>query len=153
MKDNFDLHVICVLLKDKVAFGSMFSKSMYGDRELELKQKQKKLEDEKQKAQDDWVKSKMDRRDRGLEEQTFEEWKKENDENKKKDEEEGKKAREAKKKVEDARRIDRPLNSKKDSQSSVADDEEYDEEEAKIIAETKSKGYCYFRNVQSKLLP
>ena len=70
---------------EKKAFSSMFAKSMYADKEAERHAKAKREEAERQKEQDDWTKSKLDRRSKGLEEQTFEDWKKEIEEERKKD--------------------------------------------------------------------
>lgn len=128
--------------KDKAMYSSLFSKgSMYDDRERERLAKQKREQEEAERMRDEWSKSKLDRRDRGLPEQTFEEWKKE---------------------LEDKKKADSsPDTSKKASTASTTkktklkkpeevNEDDYDEEEAKIISETKSKGYCYFRNQQSK---
>ena len=132
--------------KEKSTFSSMFAKSMYADREQERAQKARREEDARLKDQDDWTKSKLDRRSKGLEEQTFEDWKKEQDEKKKADQERPPPA--------PAAEADRSSSSNKETKTKVKpstdsakdEEEEYDEEESKIIAETKAKGYCYFRN-------
>lgn len=133
--------------KQKAAFTGMFSRtSVYDDKEKERENKLKKEEEEKEKQRDEWTQSKLQRREQGLEEQTFEEWKEEMDK-KKKEEEEEKKRQEEKK-----RRTDQPsTKSKLKKKSSAATaDHDYDEEDQKIINETKSKGYCYFNSKPSE---
>lgn len=127
--------------KEKAAFAGAFSgSSMYADREKERAIKAKKLEDEKRREQDQWTQSKLTRRDAGLPEQTFEEWKKERDDKKKA-------ADEAAKKSSPAKKTSSPAPAPKKPKIVAPDDEdEYDEEDAKLIKETTSKGYCYFRN-------
>jgi tetratricopeptide (TPR) repeat protein len=149
--------------KDKAAYSSMFSKgSMYEDREKEREIKLQKEREEKEKEQvilllirshsasfqtnilqDLWSQSKLERREKGLPEQTFDEWKKERDEA-------TKKAKESKSGSSKPRspKPTKPLAAKR---ASGNDDDEYDDEDEKIIKETTSKGYCYFKNEQSKL--
>lgn len=135
------------LKKDKEAFGSLFSKgSMYGDREKELQVKKKKAEEDRLREEDEWTKSKLDRRSRGLDEQSFEDWKKEKEQEKKDRDAAATKAQDS------SPAIPRPMKQK--PKATASSDEEaavYDEEDAKIIAETTKKGYCYFKNEQSKL--
>ena len=50
---------------------------LYDDREKERAAKKRREEDEENRLRDNWTKSKLDRRTKGLEEQTFEEYKKE----------------------------------------------------------------------------
>jgi hypothetical protein len=76
--------------KEKLAFASIFDKSLYKDKEVEKAEKIRKELLAKEKLQDEWTKSKLSRREKGLEEQTFDEWKKEKDDLKKKEEEEQK---------------------------------------------------------------
>ena len=125
---------------EKKAFSSMFAKSMYADKEAERHAKAKREEAERQKEQDDWTKSKLDRRSKGLEEQTFEDWKKEIEEERKKD----------KDKADLAPSPPSPPTTTSKPKPKVEpqdnDEEEYDAEESQIIAETTKKGYCYFRN-------
>lgn len=54
--------------KQKAAYTNMFSKSMYEDKEKERQQKLHKQELARQQEQDDYIKSKLSRRERGLEE-------------------------------------------------------------------------------------
>lgn len=131
--------------KEKSTFSSMFAKSMYGDREQERLQKARREEEVRLKEQDDWTQSKLERRSKGLEDQTFEDWKKERDEQKKADQERPPPAPVAE--AESASSSTKATKAKSPADSVKADEEEeYDEEESKIIAETKAKGYCYFRN-------
>ena len=131
--------------KEKSTFSSMFSKSMYADREQERAQKARREEEVRLKEQDEWTKSKLDRRSKGLEEQTFDDWKKEQDELRKADQERPPPAPSA---GTDSVKSTSKVAKTNTSTDSVKeeDEEEYDEEESKIIAETKAKGYCYFRN-------
>lgn len=140
-KDLFEITKILKLeqQKEKAAFSGMFSKgSMYEDREHERNVKLKRQEDERRREQDEWTQSKLQRREQGLSEQTFDEWKKEKEEKKK-----ASKAPSPKK-----TKTDTPKASKAPSTASAGaeDEEEYDEEESRLIRETKSKGYCYFKN-------
>jgi len=128
---------------DKKAFSGAFSKSLYGDREAERKAKARREEEQRAKEQDEWTKSKLDRRSKGLEEQTFEEWKKERDAARKEEEEEAAaKAREQATPASEQKAKPKAAEEKAEEE----DEEEYDAEEAAIIAETKKKGYCYFRS-------
>merc|ERR1712146_448077 len=67
--------------KLKAAYaGNMFSsrnEGIYDDREKERAAKKKREEDEENRLKDDWTKQKLERRNKGLPEQTFEEYKKE----------------------------------------------------------------------------
>jgi len=64
--------------KQKAVYSGLFSKgSMYDDKEKERQQKLKQQEEEKAQLQDEWTKSKLTRREQGLDEQTFEQWKEE----------------------------------------------------------------------------
>ena len=56
--------------KEKAAFSSMFTKgSIYDDKEKERLEKIKREEEEQERLKDEWSKSKLDRREKGLEEQ------------------------------------------------------------------------------------
>lgn len=126
--------------KEKAAFAGAFSgSSMYADREQERVIRAKKKEDEKRREQDDWTQSKLSRREAGLPEQTFEEWKKERDDKKK--------AAESEKKAAAPKKTPSPAPAApKKPKPETQDEDEYDEEDAKLIKEATSKGYCYFRN-------
>lgn len=125
--------------KQKAAYTGMFKTGIYDDREKERKAKLKAEEEAKMKEQDDWVKSKIERRAKGLEEQSFEDWKKEKEENEKKE-------REQKRLLDKAAKAQR--NRKQENKSD--DDDIYDDEDNKILNETKKKGYCYFRRELSE---
>lgn len=129
--------------KEKQSFTGMFSKgSMYEDKEKERLAKQKADEIARQQEQDDYVKSRMDRRERGLSEQTFDEWKKERDDEAK----EAKKRREQEeKKSTSSSKEKKPTHSSKPKKSSESGSAEYDEEDEKVMREVRSKGYCHFR--------
>lgn len=119
--------------KEKQSYNAMFSKgSIYDDRERERKAKAKREAEEQARLQDEWTKDKLKRRAEGKDELTFEEWKKEQQEEKKRVEEARKAAAAAKKPS-----VPKPV--------PAADSEEYDSDDMKIVAETKSKGYCYFK--------
>lgn len=113
---------------EKVKYANIFGSGMYDDRE-EARIKKKKAEEEAEnKLRDDWTKSKIDRRTKGLEEQTFEEYKKEIEEQKKKDAEEEKKKREEEEKA--RARVTKP--SAKASKKKVESDSDSDEEGERI---------------------
>lgn len=123
--------------KEKSALAGAFSSgSMYNDKEEERKLKQRLAREAEEKLQDDYVKDKLKRREEGKEEQSFEDFKAE----KKKAEEERRKEEEAKK----VKTVSPAV--KKERDTSADSEDEYDEEEQKILRETKKKGYCYFRN-------
>ena len=117
---------------------SLTGTSIYEDREKERLKKLRREEEEKAKLEDDWTKSKLSRRAQGLSEQTFEEYKQEQE-----------KIKEEEQQQQAARKAEAPVTSKKAVNKRVDDDEQYDDEEAKIIEETKKKGYCYFKKEQS----
>jgi tetratricopeptide (TPR) repeat protein len=142
--------------KDKNAFGSIFAgkKSMYDDREIERQQKVKEREENERKEKEEWQSSNKKRVDEGLTEETLEEWKTRVEEEKKdkKDKKDidgsdksagGNKEKENREKE---RKIKTTPAKRKENNSSSEKDVDYDDEDAKIIAETKAKGYCYFKN-------
>lgn len=119
--------------KEKAAFAGVFSgPSMYADREQERAVKAKKLEEERRIEQDQWTQSKLSRRESGLPEQSIDEWKKERDD----------KRKAASPPSAKTAKTSAPKKPKVEPKS----DDEYDEEDEKLIKETTSKGYCYFRN-------
>jgi tetratricopeptide (TPR) repeat protein len=88
--------------KMKAAYaGNMFGggKGFYEDREKERAAKKRREEDEENRLRDEWTKLKLDRRNKGLPEQTFEEYKTELKEEKEKAEKERKEKAEAAKKA------------------------------------------------------
>jgi tetratricopeptide (TPR) repeat protein len=150
--------------KDKSVFGSIFAgkKSMYDDREVERLQKVKEREENERKEKEKWEFSNKKRIDEGLTEETLEEWKKRIEEAEK--DKKGKKdisgndsgtgdsnENEKKESGEETKKIKTVPSKRKESNSSSEKDVDYDDEDAKIIAETKAKGYCYFKNdIKSK---
>jgi tetratricopeptide (TPR) repeat protein len=128
--------------KDKVAYSSMFAKgSMYEDREKERQIKLQKEKEQKEKEQDMWSQSKLERREKGLPEQSFDEWKKELDDAKKKEE------KKSPPKIASKPKIPKPVRP-----AGSSTDTDYDEEDEKIIKEATSKGYCYFKKEQSNFI-
>lgn len=132
--------------KEKTALAGAFSSgSMYDDKEKERQLRLRKAREEEERMQDEYVKSKLKRRQEGKEEQTFEEFKdelKKEEELKKKEQEE----RDKKKQKLASSSIPKPVKKAPAPSSDSDSEEEYDEEEQKILKEAKSKGYCYFKN-------
>jgi tetratricopeptide (TPR) repeat protein len=128
---------------EKAAYSGFFNKSgMYDDREEERKRKLRREEEDREKLEDDWTRSKLDRRSKGLSEQTFEEFKKDR-------EDAAAKAAELAKQ----REVSLPhVPKKKVEVVDSALDLEYDEEEERILREAKAKGYCYFKKEASEVL-
>jgi len=137
--------------KEREKFGGMFSgsKSMYDDKEKLRLLKLRQEEEKEAKLKDDWTQNKIQRRNRGEEELTFEAWKaeKEKEEKEKKDSE--KKEREEKQKKEPASSIPKKAKPAKIAKREESDDED-DEETKKLIKgyKTTSDGRktSYFNN-------
>jgi len=128
--------------KEKSALAGAFSSgSMYNDKEKERELKLKRAREAEEKLQDDYVKSKLKRRQEGKDEQTFDEYKEEM----KKEEEARRKEQEEERKKK-APAVSKAVKKAPVTKSSEEEEEEYDEEEQKILKEAKSKGYCYFKN-------
>ena len=125
--------------KEKTSFSGLFDKkSLYVDKELERLKKIKLEEEEKERQIDLWTQSKLERRKMGLDEQTFEEWKKEKEDIEKKEKEE-KAAEEEKKQKENN---SPPPKEIKKQPSISKDNDDFDEEDEKILKEAGSlKGY------------
>ncbi|KEG04929.1 chaperone binding protein, putative [Plasmodium vinckei vinckei] len=131
--------------KQKEAFSKIFEKAsgLYEDREKEIiRKKREKYEQD--------MKSKRERNEDII---SFEEWEiQENEKRKKEDEEQKKKQREKEMEREKEREKNnkkKQRNKKNESISSNtthnSSDLEIDEEDQKIINETKKMGYCYFK--------
>merc|ERR1711871_27892 len=142
-------------VKDKAAFGAMFSKPMYEDKERELQAKLRRIEEEKAKEQDDYNRSKIERRSQGLEEQTFEEWKKQVEADKKAEEEERRKADEAKRRAQKSSSqsisskvgSSKPKTSKPKAPISDSDDEDSDLKDVRGYKKTSDgRTTSYFSN-------
>ena len=145
-------------LRERVAFSSMFKKNIYGDKEAERIAKEKREEIERERENDEWIKNKLSRRESGMEQLTFEDWKKE----KKESEDKELKEQKAKKEKIEKEKDDKLENDRREKQHlekkereilpvNSSEDDDYDEEDSKILSETKKKGYCYFRNEQCTL--
>eukprot|EP01066_Platyproteum_vivax_P007642 Platyproteum_vivax@DN3039_c0_g1_i1.p1 len=120
--------------EEKKRFGGLFDKgSLYKDKEREAKEREAKQLEEAKRRDAEWKENNMKRKERGEEEQSLEDFNKEKDSAKtlqeKEDEEKRKKAK--------------SYNSKSGSKN-IDIDEDLDEEDKKIINETKKMGYCYF---------
>jgi hypothetical protein len=137
--------------KEKNALAGAFSSgSMYNDKEKERELKARLAREAEEKLQDDYVQSKLKRRQEGKEEQTFEEYKAELKKEEELQKKEKEKEEEAQKKKE---REASPVASKavaaKKTTAPVSEEDhedDYDEEEQKILKDAKNKGYCYFKN-------
>ena len=148
--------------KEKLAFSKMFNKNIYADKESERVAKEKREEIQREKDNDEWIKSKLSRRSEGQEEISFEDWKKEKKESEEKRQAKEKECREVSKKEEAVELENKRAKKAELARSQVDkeglqkmdddddDDSIYDEEDNKFLLETKKKGYCYFRNEQSK---
>jgi hypothetical protein len=133
--------------KERAAFSGAFkagSGSMYADREQEAAVKAKKAADAALKEKDDWTTSKLTRRDAGLAEQTFEEWKQAREDERKAADKAAEQAKKAQTQAASPPAPSIPRAPKKTAEATEED--EYDEEDAKLIKEATGKGYCYFRN-------
>ena len=147
-------------LREKVVFSNMFKKNIYGDKEAERIAKEKRDEIERERENDEWIKDKLSRRERGLEDLSLEDWKKEKKELEEKKATEQKASKEKiEKEKEDkleCERREKNYLAKKDKEllkeEASEDEDDYDEEDSKILSETKKKGYCYFRNEQCKFI-
>ncbi|CEM26318.1 unnamed protein product [Vitrella brassicaformis CCMP3155] len=154
----------------KKRFGGLFSGGgmLYEDREKELKERREREEEETRQRRLRWEKENARKKDAGESEISFEDFEKEE---KKRKEEADKKAREEadqKRKEDEKRRREREgtaqaANGSKPSAAAASssgkgeggaggeggekkgDEHDYDEEEQRIISETKKLGYCYFR--------
>ncbi|PHJ22208.1 tetratricopeptide repeat-containing protein [Cystoisospora suis] len=132
----------------KKAFSGLFDRAagMYDDREEQMRLKRLQAEEEEKKRREEWEKEMAERKEKGEEEISFEKWKEE-----KEKAEENKE----KKKRERGSSSSSPASSTGGSSSggrsstksgsSGSDSLELDEEDQKIIDETKKMGYCYFR--------
>ena len=144
-------------LRERVAFSSMFKKNIYGDKEAERIAKEKREEIERERENDEWIKNKLSRRESGMEQLTFEDWKKEKKESEEKELKEQKAKKEKiEKEKDDKLEYDRREKHHLEKEREIhpvnsSEDDDYDEEDSKILSETKKKGYCYFRNEQCTL--
>eukprot|EP00349_Pseudokeronopsis_sp_Brazil_P006167 CAMPEP_0202960324 /NCGR_PEP_ID=MMETSP1396-20130829/4468_1 /ASSEMBLY_ACC=CAM_ASM_000872 /TAXON_ID= /ORGANISM="Pseudokeronopsis sp., Strain Brazil" /LENGTH=522 /DNA_ID=CAMNT_0049679465 /DNA_START=32 /DNA_END=1597 /DNA_ORIENTATION=- len=151
--------------KSKAAFGNIFSKgSVYDDKEAERRQKEVKRIEAKMLEERAWQDDNAKRVADGLEERSLEEYRKAREAEEKESSASSEKKGEAMDNTSPSSSIPAasttatppsipPKKTVAKPPNPVADEEEYDEEEAKIIAETKAKGYCYFRTPKPESLP
>ncbi|RQX72801.1 tetratricopeptide repeat-containing protein, partial [Toxoplasma gondii CAST] len=128
----------------KKAFSGLFDRAagMYADREEQMRQKRLQEEEEEKRRQEMWEKEMEERREKGEEEISFADWK-----------EERRKVEEEKKDKQRREQTSSPSSSPSTTASSGRTSKktggveslELDEEDEKIINETKKMGYCYFR--------
>eukprot|EP00922_Rhytidocystis_sp_ex-Travisia-forbesii_P019769 GHVS01029202.1.p1 GENE.GHVS01029202.1~~GHVS01029202.1.p1 ORF type:complete len:669 (+),score=170.04 GHVS01029202.1:89-2008(+) len=129
---------------DKKTFGNLFTGgggSLYDDKEKERLQRVQKEEEERRKKREQWHIEMNQRQERGESELGFEDWCTEEDKKKKESEEKEKEEDNRRKKAKESER--KPTTTS--SASITLDTDALDEEEQKIINETKKMGYCYFR--------
>ncbi|PFH34352.1 tetratricopeptide repeat-containing protein [Besnoitia besnoiti] len=124
----------------KKAFSGLFDRAagMYADREEQMRQKRLQEEEEERRQKTIWEKEMEERKEKGEEEISFDIWKEE----KKKEEENKEKAKRERGEASSSSPTGR---SGKSSASGATETLELDEEDQKIIDETKKMGYCYFR--------
>lgn len=151
--------------KAKSAFGSIFSKgSVYDDKEAERRRKEQARIEAKMAEEAAWKENNAKRLEDGLGERSLDDYR-----TAKKAEEKAAadKAKEASTETKDPQQQPSKAPSLKPTPSSsssakptssrtateTSTEAEYDEEEAKIIAETKAKGYCYFRTPKAGKTP
>lgn len=157
--------------REQAPFGKLFSSSasLYDDRERERDEKRRLLEAQQEREQAQWRENNEQRVARGEDELSFEDWKKDR-EKEQKEKEDKEKEKEQKRSTNTPSSSSKLSSSDKTSSSSSSssssqqlqlqrpkgeeaekEEDEYDEEEAKILAETKAKGYCYFRDTKGEL--
>jgi len=124
---------------EKANFGGIFSRtgSMYDDKEKEREHKKSLESLRMQQEETDWKQSNEDRMSIGLGAQTKDEWLEDKKVEGKKKETSSPHHHQSKAKSEISQRR---------GEENVSDEDDHlDEEDLKIISETKKKGYCYFR--------
>jgi tetratricopeptide (TPR) repeat protein len=121
--------------RQKNAFSGLFERGglMYEDREREREVKAKVEQERRAKEEDEWRQENIKRRDMGDVEETFEEWKK------KRTADANASPAPASTSSKKPRKRDTPSGSS--GNSDKKEEEEYDEEDMKIISETRQKGY------------
>ncbi|CAN0106856.1 unnamed protein product, partial [Sphacelaria rigidula] len=139
--------------KEKASYVGLFDKGpMYNDKELERQKREAEAAKRLKEEEEQWGKSNEKRKAEGKEEQTLEQWQKD----KKEAEEKAKKEREEKEKSRPrppppAKPAARPkATSSGDKENGTGDEMELDEEDLKIIQDTKKQGYCYFKRTLSE---
>lgn len=131
--------------KEKAALAGAFSAgSMYDDKEKERELRLRQAREAEEKLQDDYVQSKLKRRQESKEEQTFDEYKAELKTEEEARQKEKEREEQEKKKQKSTPPAKKPATATREQVQD--DEEEYDEEEQKILKEAKSRGYCYFKS-------
>lgn len=137
--------------KEKASYSGLFDKGpMYNDKELERQKRAAEAAERLKQEEEEWAKVNEKRKADGKEELTLENWRKEE----KEAEEKAKKEREEKEKkkprppppTEPAAMPKKPA--KKEGEE--GDEMELDEDDLKIIQDTKKGGYCYFKRTLSE---
>jgi tetratricopeptide (TPR) repeat protein len=118
---------------EKERYGAMFTQSFYADRERELEGKKREKEEREAREDAEWSKDNEMRVELGLGSQSKEDWL-----------EEKRKKPKSEKPVKEVKPVPKPSLPKKVRDEVESDDDHLDEEDLKIIEETKKKGYCYF---------
>eukprot|EP00752_Nemacystus_decipiens_P005276 g4785.t1 len=137
--------------KEKASYGGLFDKghTMYDDKEAERQKREAEKLKRLKEEEEEWGKANEQRKIDGKEEQTLEDWRKE----KKEAEDKAKKEREEKEKLKPRPAPPAPpKTSKKDGggEGGDGDEMELDEDDLKIIQDTKKQGYCYFKRTLSE---
>lgn len=139
--------------KSKSAFGNIFNKgSVYNDKETERRRKEELRIEAKMAEERAWQQDNDQRKQEGNPEQTLEEYRQAiKDKDTFKEEESPNydnvniESTTSSGKAVATSATNSSLSIQKPKIVEPEKEEEYDEEEAKILAETKAKGYCYFR--------
>uniref|UniRef100_A0A0G4HAI9 peptidylprolyl isomerase n=1 Tax=Chromera velia CCMP2878 TaxID=1169474 RepID=A0A0G4HAI9_9ALVE len=136
--------------EEKKQFGGMFGKAggkgLYDDREKEMQERREKEAEAKRLRRIEWEAEMRVRKEKGEEEISFEKWDEEKTKEKEKADKEREKEREKKQRESGSSTAKRPAKEKKKKEDKDGKSEdELDEEDLKIINETKKMGYCYFR--------
>lgn len=124
--------------QNKKAYCGLFNKggrSLYSDREKELEKRKEAEREERNRLRELWHTEMNGRKANGEEEISFEKW---HEEYKKKEDTEARKNEERRDKQSEN---NKPASSKNVTSSNA----EMDDEDEKIILDTKKMGYCYFR--------
>eukprot|EP00921_Rhytidocystis_pertsovi_P021362 GHVQ01034134.1.p1 GENE.GHVQ01034134.1~~GHVQ01034134.1.p1 ORF type:complete len:598 (-),score=105.77 GHVQ01034134.1:1953-3746(-) len=126
-------------LSDKKAYGNIFGGGgLYEDKEKERQLKLQREEERRAQRREEWHKEMNKRQEEGQEEISFEAWGTEKDAKAKKEEEAAEAERKAKQKASEP-------NPTVSGGTSKLDEDGLDEEDQRILNETKKMGYCYFR--------
>eukprot|EP00915_Cephaloidophora_sp_WS-2016_P000963 GHVH01001270.1.p1 GENE.GHVH01001270.1~~GHVH01001270.1.p1 ORF type:complete len:496 (+),score=109.94 GHVH01001270.1:28-1488(+) len=125
--------------QQKSAYSNLFSKPLYDDKEKARAEKLKAEEERVKRRKIEFEDEMSKRASEGRDLVDFEGWEKEMEEAKKS------RAKTAEEQNEERRKKEREMMKKK-TEPVVEEEEEYTEEEKRILADTKKKGYCYFKS-------